>query len=178
MVLKKDSEGNLYSVNSDSRMKKQQQYFDIIDADFEAFTKDEKGNNIQHKPFLVCGVSTKFDYEFIQGEGDIYKFLCDINSKYNVKYKTFLVRFYNLSYDRNFIFNGKFEIQNLVENGTKTVCFELKCGTNTFKFQDNLLMFNTKLKDLPNMFFNEEEKKMIHKEYFPYTYYTEGRYQK
>lgn len=33
-------------------------YTDIIDADYETFVVDENGTYINHKPFILCAVST------------------------------------------------------------------------------------------------------------------------
>ena len=43
----------------------------------------------------------------------------------------------------------------MCQNGSKIICFDIYRSGNTFHFIDNYLMFQTKLKNLPNMFFNE-----------------------
>ena len=89
----------------------------------------------------------------------MFKLLCDINDYYKIQHKTFLVRFYNLSYDRCFIFKGKLPISNIINDGSKTIMFDIHFGGNTFHFIDNLLMFNyEKLSNLPNIYFNDQEK--------------------
>ena len=64
-----ENKNNIYKYSAYNEQK--QTPYDIIDADFEAYTKNDKGENIQHKPFLLCAVSTKEYYEWTT-DGDIY----------------------------------------------------------------------------------------------------------
>ena len=77
----------------------------ILYADFEAFTVDDEGNNIEHEAFMICYGDGE---NFFEGR-NIFSL---INYIKRTDAENVLMYFHNLTYDAQFITNQRFEISS------------------------------------------------------------------
>jgi len=151
----------------------------IVGFDFETTTDEEI-----HKPYLVCATKYKMidnkyvticKKAFIGAECGL-QFLQWINED------SILIA-HNLKYDYQFIMKHLFCI-DLTERNNKIMGGKVRFYNNNTKkthkliLRDSYLMISKKLKDFPDMFFNDLEKKEIKKEMMPYTLYNKENVEK
>ena len=150
-------------------------YDNVYVMDFEAFTKNDEGDSIEHEPYTVHYAD--FNRQYYDGRG-IQSFIKHI---INLEYKNVLVYIHNLSYDCTFILNQKnVKLEQILDPQGRMVQFSAIVfkGDKYCKvtFRDSLRMISEPLCKLPGMFLDPEQQKSVFKELMCYDYYTKSRY--
>lgn len=147
----------------------------VFFADFEAFTVDNQNRPLEkHLPFLCCASHNETD-EIESFEGlDCGRQLLDyivrvIKTEPRFKNWCPLVYFHNLGYDINFL--AKYGIINSLPRGRKMLCCEIIYQNVIITFKDSASLLPMKLENFGSTFGLK-----VHKEIFPYNFYTAERY--
>lgn len=147
----------------------------VFYADFETFTVDNAGNPLdKHIPFMCCATYQGSNrIEVFNGNDCGEQFLKYIVRilRYNEKYKNWcpLVYFHNLGYDIHFLV--KYGIINSMQRGRKMLSTEICYKNMIITFKDSASLLPMKLSSFGSVFGLK-----VHKELFPYKYYTPKRY--
>lgn len=147
----------------------------VFFADFETFTVDDDGEALpKHIPFMCC--VTHNDTNIIETfEGDdcgrqLLEYIEAVMGS-DPKYENWvpLIYFHNLGYDINFL--AKYGIVSSLPKGRKMLNTEIIFGDRVFTFKDSASLLPMKLASFGSVFGLE-----VHKELFPYKFYTASRY--
>lgn len=147
----------------------------VFYADFETFTVDNQGRPLdKHLPFLCCATHNETEQIEIFEGLDCGKQLLDyivriIKTESRFKNWCPLVYFHNLGYDINFL--AKYGIINSLPRGRKMLCCEIIYQNIIITFKDSVSLLPMKLESFGNIFGLK-----VHKEIFPYNFYTPERY--
>lgn len=99
---------------------------------------------------------------------NIYSLIHYLKTKYVDQDVKVLCFFHNLDYDSQFILREHLVIINHLIFEGRVMSLTVKVGNVTIQFNDSYKLIMRSIKELPSMFGD----KTIHKEIFPYNYYT------
>ena len=147
----------------------------VFYADFESFTVDNDGHPLEkHIPFMCCVSHEHTDFvNTFHGDrcGEMLLYFITSVIRNNPEYKNWspLVYFHNLGYDINFL--AKYGIINSMQRGRKMLSTEILFNGMIITFKDSASLLPMKLSSFGSVFGLK-----VHKELFPYKYYTPERY--
>lgn len=147
----------------------------VFYADFETFTVDDDGAALpKHVPFMCCVTHNDTDrIETFEGDecGKQLLEYIEMTMESDPKYNNWvpLVYFHNLGYDINFL--AKYGIVSSMPKGRKMLNTEIIYKDRVYTFKDSASLLPMKLASFGSVFGLK-----VHKELFPYKFYTERRY--
>ena len=147
----------------------------VFYADFESFTVNNDGSPLEkHVPFMCCVTHEHTDFvNSLHGErcGEMLLYFITSVIRNTPEYKNWspLVYFHNLGYDINFL--AKYGIINSMQRGRKMLSTEILFNGMIITFKDSASLLPMKLSSFGSVFGLK-----VHKELFPYKFYTAERY--